>query len=425
MKKYTRVITALALILLISTFFYADATKRYSITALFSAGFFQRKVEEAPEYPPGRYTTIVDDQENILSMMSRAVYVGDELYTAEGRFYRLEKVEGEQASARFLGIDPQIAAYNEFYLSQEVPVIKKKKGDKTAAANFAIYHTHSDESYIPSDGTASIIFNGGIYHVGRAMAERLRKAGMEVYHDQTRHDPHDNNAYVRSRRTAAKLLGSNPIAMFDVHRDGVPDPNFYRYKVSGKVVATVRLVVGRQNPRMSANLEFAKQMLSSANNVHPKVVKEIFVGKGNYNQDLLPTALLVEAGTYTNTREEAEQGVDLFAEALPTVLGLTPESPAPQGPAAPGKSPGAARGSWKALGWILGLTIMAGLAFMMINGIKLTEAKKRLLDFGREILPLKLTEAKERLLDFSREIMPLRPRRALRKPEVNNNKNYK
>jgi stage II sporulation protein P len=401
-KNAGLLLITLTVICFLSALCYISVVKRNSSTALLATGFFQTLPKEAPEYLPGRYTAIVDEQENILSMMSRTVYTGDEIYTSEGEIYRLDKVQGDRASARLLGIDPQIAAFNEFFASQEAPVIKKKNENKPAPpANFAIYHTHTDESYIPSDGIASISFKGGIYKVGVIMAESLRKAGMEVKLDQTPHDPHDNNAYVRSRRTAAKLLSTNPVAMFDVHRDGVPDPNFYKEKVSGKDVASIRLVVGRENPRMSANLDFAKQMLAAVNNVHPKVVKEIFVGKGVYNQDLSPTALLIEAGTYTNTREEAERGIDLFAEGLPIALGISSASPAPQGQEAPGKSTGASRGAWKALGWFLGLTAFAGLAFLLINDTKLSNVRKK-------------------LLDFSREIMPLMPRRAARKPEVNN-----
>jgi len=392
----------LAVIFFLSALCYISVVKRNSITVLSTTGFFQKQPKEAPEYLPGRYIAIIDEQENVLSMMSRAVYIGDDIYTSEGKIYRLDKVQGDRASAQFLGIDPQIVEFNEFYASQEVPVIKKKTENEPAPpANLAIYHTHSDESYIPSDGIASISFKGSIYKVGVIMAESLRKAGMEVNHDQTLHDPHDNNAYVRSRRTAAKLLSTNPVAMFDVHRDGVPDPNFYREKVSGKDVASIRLVVGRENPRMSANLDFAKQMLTAVNNVHPKVVKEIFVGKGDYNQDLSPTALLIEAGTYTNTREEAERGIDLFAEALPTALGISSASPAPKAQEAPGKSTGASRGVWKALGWLLGLTVFAGMAFLLISDGKSSNVRKK-------------------LLDFSREIMPLIPRRAARKTEVNN-----
>ncbi len=382
----------------------AAAIKRDSITALSGSWFFQTKRNEAPEYQPGRCTTILDEQENILSMMSRAVYAGDEIYTAEGRIYRLQQVQGDQAVARFLGMDPQIVALNEFYASRVAPVAVESSGAKQEApANFAIYHTHTDESYVPSEGTHSIKFNGSILKVGTVMAEGLRHAGMNVNHDSTRHDPHDNNAYVRSRRTAAKLLKINPVAIFDVHRDGVPDPNYYRLNIDGMDIASLRLVVGNENPGMSANLGFAKQMLTAVNNSHPKVVKEIFVGRGDYNQDLLPTALLIEAGTHTNSREEAERGIGLFADALPLAMGIgpvspnSPASPAPTGMAAPSKSTGAARGAWQAVGWILGFTVLGALAFLLINNDKLPDMRKRLEDFAREIMPLIPRQAARKL----------------------------
>lgn len=398
-KKNIKILfITLVVICFISALCSTAVVKRNSINALSNSWFFQAKQNEAPEYQPGRYTTIIDEQENVLSMMSRAVYAGDEIYTAEGKIYRLERVQGDLAAAHFLGMDPQIVALNEFFASQEVPAIKENTDNKPAPpANFAIYHTHTDESYIPSEGTHTIKFKGGIFKVGKVMVERLRKVGMGVSYDQTPHDPHDNNAYVRSRRTAAKLLKTNPVAMFDVHRDGVPDPNYYREKIYGQDVSSLRLVIGRQNPRMSANLDFAKQMLTAVNNVHPKVVKEIFVGKGDYNQDLLPTALLIEAGTYTNSREEAERGVDLFAQALPNALGISVATPAPQSPAAPTKSTGASRGAWKAVGWILGMTVIGALAFMLINNVKLSDMRRRLMNFSKEIIPLIPRQAARKL----------------------------
>lgn len=426
-SKSKLLVITLTLIFILAAFCYAPAAKGNFITALSPAGFFPRLPEEAPEYLPGRFTTIMDEQENVLSLMSRAVYPGDEIYTAEGRLYRLEKVEGDRAVAKFLGMDPQIVALNEFYHSQALPAANPNNGSKPAPpANFALYHTHTDESYLPSDGTASIRFKGGIYKVGTILAEGLRKAGMGVDYDQTPHCPHDNNAYVRSRRTAVKLLNAGPVAMFDVHRDGVPDPKFYRDQISGMNVARIRVVVGRENPRMAANLDFAKQMLTAVNNVYPKVVKEIFVGKGNYNQDLLPTALLLEAGTYTNTREEAERGISLFAEALPTALGISLAAPAPEGAAAPEKSTGAARGAWKALGWLLGLAICAGLAFVLLNDPKLVQVRKKLADsrlfnlklFNFKSLDFKLLRTQG--LSWLKEMIPLMPRRAARKPEINN-----
>ncbi|NLJ77225.1 MAG: stage II sporulation protein P [Peptococcaceae bacterium] len=380
-------LTALFIVTVFGAMFLAG---RNSTTALSNSWFFQSRRCEAPEYEPGRYITILDEQENVISMMSRGVHAGDEIYTAEGRIYRLKKVEGEQAKAQFLGMDPQIVALNEFFATQEVPVVgRNTEKSQAAPANFAIYHTHTDECYVPNSGTHTLKFHGGILQVGTVMAEHLRQAGMFVNHDVTRHDPHDNNAYVRSRRTAVKLLSSKPAALFDVHRDGIPDPNYYRVNIDGRSVASIRLVIGRQNPGMSANLGFAKQMLASANNAHPKVVKEIFVGKGDFNQDLSPTALLIEAGTHTNSREEAERGIGLFADQVPIAMGINTVTPAPKSTVtAPAKSKGAAGGAWRAVGWILGTTAAGALAFLLINKENLPDLGKRLRDFGREIVPL-------------------------------------
>lgn len=337
-----------------------------------AAGFFSK---DLPDHLAGSFTTIVDEQGNTLSLMSRITYAGDELITSEGQHYRIEKVRDNIATAKFLGMDPQILAYNEFYAGQEAPVLTNLAQKQSS---FAVYHTHTDESYVPTDGTESIPFKGGIYRVGKALADKLRGSGLQVNYDETPHDPHDNNAYNRSRRTAANLIKLNPAAIFDIHRDGVPDAGYYRAKISGENVARLRLVIGRQNPRKDANMDFAKRMMASANNLHPKVVKEIFIGKGDFNQDLSPAALLIEAGTHTNTRDEAVKGISFFSEAIPSVAGVT--SP----PTAPATRERPAGGAWTALGWILGLTILGGAGFLLVSSGSWDNAKKRLSSFGKE-----------------------------------------
>jgi stage II sporulation protein P len=362
----------------VSLIYYGAARNMNTFPALTTAGLFNK---ESPDHLSGKYTTIFDEQGNMISMMSRTTYVGDELFTSEGNSYRVYKVEGDRAEARFLGVDPQIVAYSELYARQEVPVTtnlaEQKKG------SIAIYHSHTDESYVPSDGTEAIPFKGGIYQVGKAMVDKLQSKGVTVNYDQTAHDPHDNNAYVRSRRTAANLLKTGPAAIFDVHRDGVPDPNYYRAEIDGKNVAKLRLVVGRENPRMDSNMDFAKRMMAAANNMHSRVVKEIFVGKGDYNQDLTSTALLIEAGTHTNSKEEAERGMSLFTEAVPAVLGVT--GGAPTGAAPTAKPPAATGGGWKAAGWILGITLVLGLGYLLITSGSTSNMKKNMSNFGREI----------------------------------------
>lgn len=378
---------ALAVVVLLS---YITVIKPNLSPALTAAGFFSK---DTPDHLIGRFTTIIDEQGNTLSLMSRIIYVGDELITSEGRSYRIEKVEGDRATARFLGMDPQIVAYNEFYAGQEAPVLKNLAEQRQSS--FAVYHTHSDESYVPSDGSEAIPFKGGIYQVGKALVDKLQGKGLQVNYDQTPHDPHDNNAYNRSRRTAANLIKSNPAAIFDVHRDGVPDAGYYRTTIDGKTVAKLRLVIGRENPRMDANMDFAKRMMAAANNLHPKIVKEIFVGKGDYNQDLTPTALLIEAGTHTNTKDEAVLGVSMFSDAIPAVTGVAPAAPAAPAPAAGGRPAG---GAWKALGWILGLTILGGVGFLLVSSGSWDNAKRRLSGFGKEFTSF------------------FGPRRAVRKP---------
>ena len=85
----------------------------------------------------------------------------------------------------------------------------------------------------------------------------------------------------------------------------------------------MRLVVGRQNQNMQANYDFAKRLKAYSDEKYPGLVKGIYLAKGNYNQDLSPRSILVEAGTHTISRERAQKGVALFAETLPPVLGIT------------------------------------------------------------------------------------------------------
>ena len=384
-----------ALLVILALLVYSVNRDTRFLPVINTAGFFNN---ETPDHTAGTFTTILDEQGEMLSMMSRNIYVGDELYTADGKGYRISKVMGDKAEAVYMGMDDQIVSYNDFFSIQEIPAlpnIVEKKG------NIAIYHSHSDESYVPSDGTESIPFKGGIYQVGKTMVDKLQGRGVTVNYDQTAHDPHDNNAYVRSRRTAANLLKNKPTAIFDVHRDGVPDPAYYRATIGGKDVARLRLVVGRGNPRMEANMDFARRMMTAANNVHPKVVKEIFVGKGDYNQDLSPTALLIEAGTHTNSREQAERGIALFTDAVPVALGMSGGGAPAAGPTQPGKATGVG-GGWKAVGWILGITLALGLGFILINAGSVDKAR-------------------DNMLGFAREISGLFPRSAARKPGMKEN----
>lgn len=338
--KNKKALTILMVLIVVSAF-GVSVTERLAVSA-FDAGIQFPGFQAAEnELKPGEFITICDKHGKELDKTSRQVYVGDEWIAEDNSHYRVEKVEGNKATAVFLGkedivwnvdsSDPGIPVYAGGRAS-DVPVQQQAKSNNV----IAVYHTHSDESYIPTDGSESIPGEGGIFKVGNVFAEKLRSLGVDVVHDLRSHEPHDANAYYRSRRTATKLLSKDPVAIIDVHRDGVPDPDFYRDEVSNMPVSKVRLVIGRQNQNMQANFDFAKRLKGFTDEKYPGLVKGIFLAKGNYNQDLSPRSILVEAGTHTISRERAQKGIALFAETLPPVLGITgaPSTPSPQEPVA-------------------------------------------------------------------------------------------
>lgn len=250
----------------------------------------------------------------------------------------------------------------------------------------AIYHTHSDESYTPTDGQSNIPEHGGIYVVGDAFTKALKGVELKVDHDLTAHDPHDSMAYSRSRRTVTKLAGGKPMAMFDVHRDTAP-AEAYRRTIRGFDVAQILMVIGQENPSMSANLGFARQLKDQVDSRYPGLIKGIFMGPGDYNQDLYARNLLLEVGSYTNRREEAEGGISLLAAVVPAALGLgttAPEAPQTKPAAPPASSPAERRGTSRALGWLVGLALVGGAAFLLLSSGGWKQAGARLRNLGSE-----------------------------------------
>ncbi|MCG8400458.1 MAG: stage II sporulation protein P [Firmicutes bacterium] len=366
------------LILGISLLAYFTAL-RQDYPAWSPAGLLGNAVES--DHVDGHVYTITDNSNQMLSKMSRTVTVGDELITGDGRRYKVKSVHGFTARAEFTGMDREMLSYADEFDSLSLPAAEQYDWKNKP---IAIYHTHSAESYVPTDGTESIPYKGGIFEVGDTLAAELRKKGAKVLHNKTPHEPRDKNAYYRSRRTAADLMKKNPAALIDVHRDGIPDPGYYTKEVAGDNVTQLRLVVGRQNPKMESNMEFAKKAMAFANKTHPGIVKEIFVARGNYNQDLMSSAMLIEVGTHTNSREEAEKGVALFAESIPVLLGVAGNQPGPGGYTTPAGTPS----GWRTMAWIVAVVLLGGGLFLLISSGGLDKARERIKKFSGEITGL-------------------------------------
>ena len=263
-----------------------------------------------------------------LFTLAGEVSEGDEYISADNTLYRIESVSGGAATAVRIGQEdmPDVswldAGDAQAVFAASVPAASSGTDSASGGGQklIAMYVTHSDESYIPSDGTQSIEGQGGIYDVARQFRDALQAQGIDVILDESTHLPHDSGAYRRRRQTAERLLENRPDAIIDIHRDGIPDQSEYTLTVNGENASRVRLLVGRSNQNSAVNREFAKQLKAVADKKYPGLVKDIFIGKGNYNQDLSPNAILLEFGTHTISKERVLESTDLMANVVSTAL---------------------------------------------------------------------------------------------------------
>ena len=312
--------------------------------------------------PPGAqaeadYYHIVDQTGAYITHYTGTPEAGDEYIAHDNQYYVITRVE-----------EGSHTAWAQSKGAYEMPDVSWLQDDSqpvsAARKAVALYCTHSDESYEPDDGDASVTPRGGIYDVAEALKANLEKQGITVYFDDATHLPHDSGAYRRSRATAAGLLENGVDAIFDVHRDGIPDPDQYNTTIDGRDTSMVRLLVGRSNQNAAANRAFAAELKAVADAMYPELIRDIYIGKGTYNQDLSPHSVLLEFGTHTVEKERAEQATAFMASAIQRTLygGV-------KGAAGSGSSPaaGGTKGVGTGIAAMLGVALVGGFVFALAS----------------------------------------------------------
>ena len=351
----------------------------------------------------GEIYTVFTEDGATLFQIAGAVSVGDEYISAENQLYEIISVDEQHktAVARLVGAEemPDVSWLNAEQDAVSVYAQAEKK-------LIALYVTHGDESYVPTDGTESEEDGGGIYDVAKQFKAELEALGITVALDTSSHLPHDGGAYRRSRQTAVRLAEKAPDALIDIHRDGIPDPDQYAVTIGNEKmskvrllvgkgnqnkdanlsfakramqqvvdvsVAKVRLLVGRANQNSAANRSFAKQIKAVADKMYPGLIKDIFIGKGNYNQEIMPHAILLEFGTHTISKERALASTELMANVLNKTLygDVSPSASggADTGGSAAARTDGAAdssEGAGSGIVWLLVVAGAAALAFAFL-----------------------------------------------------------
>jgi stage II sporulation protein P len=366
------------LALLLAAAFGAGAIREYSErgAAVWSAG---AALGPHDELPSGQYLTVVDEAGAVVCHTGHVLAPGDEFISGDNKRYQVTEVAGGKARCKLVGafsLEEPGQAAQASGLAQQKPG-GTAPGTTGGAQSVGIYHTHSDEAYVPSEGAESVRTGGGVVRVGTALKQALLGKTITAVQDTTNHAPHDANAYARSRRTAANLVGQARAALFDVHRDAGPAGEYSR-EVAGNKVTQIMLVIGTQNPKYQTNLDFARRLKAVVDKSHPGLIKGILLAKGNFNQDLHDRALLLEVGADSNSREEAERAVRLLADDLPKVIGAS----ATPGGGLTGTTGAQGRSAARALGGILVVLGVAVVGYLLVSTGGLREAWSKVGKFG-------------------------------------------
>lgn len=289
-----------------------------SIMLLMISGFSTAKNDTAFASSDKNYFTVYEGKTNdkILFLKGDDVNEGDQYLSHDNKLYEIINVDEEQkiAYTKFLK-DEELPSYNVKTKQTSLQNIAKASSKKKVG----VYHTHNDESYYTPDGVDSVYGKGGIHDVGKTFVDSLSKLGVTVIYREDLHLPHNSGAYTRSQVTASALLNEGTDAIFDLHRDSTKRSE-YLTTVNGEKMSSVRMVVGKSSANFEENKKFAYSIKAYADSAYEGFIKDIYFGKGNYNQQLSTRAMLFEMGCENIEKDLAKKSSEVLAKVLDVVL---------------------------------------------------------------------------------------------------------
>ena len=203
--------------------------------------------------------------------------------------------------------------------------------------NIVIFHTHSCESYTPTEGyeykesgnfrTTDV--NYSVVRVGTELTKYMEHYGYNVIHDKTLYDyPSYSASYDRSLKGVAKILeeNENTDIVFDIHRDAIGDSSYApTVKIGDEEVAQMMFVIGSngggsEHDNWDENLKLAIKIQEKANELYPGLFKPIILRDSRYNQQLAKGASIIEVGATGNTMEQCLASMKYLSKVLSEVL---------------------------------------------------------------------------------------------------------
>ena len=119
----------------------------------------------------------------------------------------------------------------------------------------------------------------------------------------------------------------------------------------------------------SIESETYKKLCRIIDEKYPGLIKDIYIGKGNYNQELYPQALLLEFGTDEIEKDKAIGATKYMASVLNQAL---------YGASAKASGGAKSASAFAGIGWVVGLAVLAAVVYALISTGKLGPAWEKL-----------------------------------------------
>ena len=203
--------------------------------------------------------------------------------------------------------------------------------------NILIFHTHSCESYEPSEkyqytqtgNYRTIDLNYTVTRVGTELENYLKQYNLNVVHNSSYHDyPSYTGSYTRSLQTVENMLQTTPSdIIIDLHRDAVGSRPDYAptVKIGDDYAAQIMFVIGTNegglwHPNWQQNLKFAVKVQQKAEEMYPGLFKPIMLTKSRYNQHTGKFANIIEVGATGNTLEQCLTSMKYLSAVMNEVM---------------------------------------------------------------------------------------------------------
>ncbi|MBO1511321.1 stage II sporulation protein P [Metabacillus bambusae] len=217
----------------------------------------------------------------------------------------------------------------------KVPNIGKEKFHSTFGRKVAfIYFSHNRESFLPyfKNGTTP----EKAYHselnvalIGERLGNTLKSNGIwnrvsnvDIVTMLNERNLKFGSSYQMSREVVINEKRINPdLEMtFDIHRDALPR-SLTTININGESFAKISFVIGSAHENYKDNLNFTNGINEIIEKNYPGLSRGIIIkdnkqGNGVYNQDLLPSSVIIEIGGVENNLEELYRSADVLGNVI-------------------------------------------------------------------------------------------------------------